>query len=280
MRTTGQCVHSRMPPEFVLPDFVMLYLNKGGKYIMDTHRCCLAEVMRGTNQMERKMHIAKYFESKPMNLQRPSRRCYVGSGSSWRPPQDEAIARYSRLLRRSITDAFTAKPIRRNYSWLDCKARQWLKQHLDDIVVVDCDKGLGDVIIPRAWVNNELQRLLADGFQKLQPEAFKARSFEARCTLELLARQAESTGTLCARQTHFMLQHVFSAAEGSFRLRVKLHKQPIAGRPIANLSHSWVTPACMFLCDVLMPMQEGLKRVVSSSYEFSREDATDSSLRF
>lgn len=268
MRTTGQCVHSRMPPEFVLPDFVMLYLNKGGKYIMDTHRCCLAEVMRGTNQMERKMHIAKYFESKHMNLQKPSRRCYVGSGSSWRPPQDEAIARYSRLLRRSITDAFTAKPIRRNYSWLDCKARQWLKQHLDDIVVVDCDKGLGDVIIPRAWVNNELQRLLADGFQKLQPEAYKARSFEARCTLEMLARQAESTGTLSARQTHFMLQHVFSAAEGSFRLRVKLHKQPIAGRPIANLSHSWVTPACMFLCDMLMPIQDGLKRVVSSSYEF------------
>ena len=55
MRTTGQCVHSRTPPEFVLPDFVMLYLNKGGKYIMDTHRCCLAEVMRGTNEMERKM---------------------------------------------------------------------------------------------------------------------------------------------------------------------------------------------------------------------------------
>ena len=266
MRTVGQSVHSRMPPEFVLPDFVMLYLNKGSKYILDRHQCSIAEVMRSLDKMEVKMHTAKFFESKPSLAQQQVTKQHIRS--EWKPPPDDQVARLNRLLRQSVLDEFVARPIKRNYTWLDCKARQWLKLHRNDLVIVDADKGLGDCIMPRDWVDTELHRLLSSGFAKLAPDVYKARSFAARCLLECVTREAAYTGVVSDKKVQFILHRIFKTGEGSFRLRVKLHKQPMTGRPIANLSYSWLAPACLFLCEVLAPIQNNLLHVVSSSFEF------------
>ena len=265
MRTVGQSVHSRMPPEFVLPDFV-LYLNKGSKYILDRHQCSIAEVMRSLDKMEVKMHTAKFFESKPSLAQQQVTKQHIRS--EWKPPPDDQVARLNRLLRQSVLDEFVARPIKRNYTWLDCKARQWLKLHRNDLVIVDADKGLGDCIMPRDWVDTELHRLLSSGFAKLAPDVYKARSFAARCLLECVTREAAYTGVVSDKKVQFILHRIFKTGEGSFRLRVKLHKQPMTGRPIANLSYSWLAPACLFLCEVLAPIQNNLLHVVSSSFEF------------
>ena len=266
MRTVGQSVHSRMPLEFVLPDFVMLYLNKGSKYILDRHQCSIAEVMRSLDKMEVKMHTAKFFESKPSLAQQQVTKQHIRS--EWKPPPDDQVARLNRLLRQSVLDEFVARPIKRNYTWLDCKARQWLKLHRNDLVIVDADKGLGDCIMPRDWVDTELHRLLSSGFAKLAPDVYKARSFAARCLLECVTREAAYTGVVSDKKVQFILHRIFKTGEGSFRLRVKLHKQPMTGRPIANLSYSWLAPACLFLCEVLAPIQNNLLHVVSSSFEF------------
>lgn len=266
MRATDECVHSRMPPEFVLPDFVKLYLNKGSKYIMDRHKCSIGEVTKSLDKLEVKMHTAKHFELKPLAARQGASKLRACSG--WKPPKDEQVARFHRLLRQTVLDEFVAKPIRRNYNWLDCKARQWLKQRKNELVIVDCDKGLGDAIIPRAWVENETKRLLSSGFAKLDPDDYKDRSFEARCALECVTRHAESVGVVTRKTAQFILQRIFTDGEGSFRLRVKLHKHPMTGRPIANLSHSWVAPACLFLREALQPIQKVLRHVVSSSSEF------------
>ena len=266
MRTVGQSVHSRMPPEFVLPDFVLLYLNKGSKYILDRHQCSIAEVMRSLDKMEVKMHTAKFFESKPSLAQQQVTKQHIRS--EWKPPPDDQVARLNRLLRQSVLDEFVARPIKRNYTWLDCKARQWLKLHRNDLVIVDADKGLGDCIMPRDWVDTELHRLLSSGFAKLAPDVYKARSFAARCLLECVTREAAYTGVVSDKKVQFILHRIFKTGEGSFRLRVKLHKQPMTGRPIANLSYSWLAPACLFLCEVLAPIQNNLLHVVSSSFEF------------
>ena len=266
MRTVGQSVHSRMPPEFVLPDFVLLYLNKGSKYILDRHQCSIAEVMRSLDKMEVKMHTAKFFESKPSLAQQQVTKQHIRS--EWKPPPDDQVARLNRLLRQSVLDEFVARPIKRNYTWLDCKARQWLKLHRNDLVIVDADKGLGDCIMPRDWVDTELHRLLSSGFAKLAPDVYKARSFAARCLLECVTREAAYTGVVSDKKVQFILHRIFKTGEGSVRLRVKLHKQPMTGRPIANLSYSWLAPACLFLCEVLAPIQNNLLHVVSSSFEF------------
>ena len=117
-------------------------------------------------------------------------------------------------------------------------------------------------------MDTELHRLLSSGFAKLAPDVYKARSFAARCLLECVTREAAYTGVVSDKKVQFILHRIFKTGEGSFRLRVKLHKQPMTGRPIANLSYSWLAPACLFLCEVLAPIQNNLLHVVSSSFEF------------
>ena len=94
-------------------------------------------------------------------------------------------ARLNRLLRQSVLDEFVPRAVKGNYTWLDCKARPWLKLHRNDLVIVDAGKGLGDCIIRREWVDTELNRLLSSGFARLAPDVYKARSFEARCLLSV-----------------------------------------------------------------------------------------------
>ena len=67
------------------------------------------------------------------------------------------------------------------------------------------------------------------------------------------------------KTVQFILHRIFKAGEGSFRLRVKLHKQPMTGRPIVNLSYNWLPP---LLCEVLAPIHNNLLHAVSSSFEF------------
>ena len=55
---------------------------------------------------------------------------------------------------------------------------------------------------------------------------------------------------------------------GSFRLRIKLHKTPIVGRPIANLSNSWLAPAAEILCSALQPVERSLPCVLAGSAAF------------
>ncbi|CAE7187942.1 NOD2 [Symbiodinium sp. CCMP2456] len=172
------------------------------------------------------------------------------------------------MLRQDIIRHFVDKPIRRNLNWIDGKAIQWLKLHRNDIVIVDCDKGLGDAIMPRTWINQELQRLLDSGFKKLTPNQCQQQSFLARSCIESIVNQAQARNVICTKQAEFIKVGLFSAKEGTFRLRVKLHKNPVVGRPIANLSNSWLTPASIFLCKMLAPIQEKLTYTVHSSYEF------------
>ena len=264
-RIAGEFIHSRMPSSFHVPGYVLLYLNKGGKFVVDKHECSLSEVIDSVTKLEERLHVAKFFENveyeRPFS-QRPATR------SSWKPPKHGDIERYGRLLRNEIIDSFTAYPRKRNTSWLDNKAVQWLKKHKNQAVVIDADKGLGDVLMPKSWVSSELKRLLDEGYQKIEAEEYRHRSFLARCALDSVVQHAQDVRIIKPREASFLRQTIFKHREGSFRLRVKLHKSPIVGRPIANMSCSWVAPACLFLCSMLRPIQDELKHTVSSSADF------------
>ena len=54
---------------------------------------------------------------------------------------------------------------------------------------------------------------------------------------------------------------------GTFRIRIKLHKDPVVGRPSLNLGKSWLAPAAAFLVETLKPAASSLSYVVQSSME-------------
>ena len=236
---------------------------------MDKRHCALQDVLIGMDQMALKLHKVKFFADRPY-LASTRKKSTIATSSVWRPPPDTEISAFLRHLRRDVVSSFVDSPLRRNYMWLDCKAIQWLKQHKSEIVIADADKGLGDVLLPRSWVSAELDRLLRTGFRRLSETEYASATFDARCTMESATRQMEACGVISTSQARFICNGLFSKREGSFRLTVKLHKCPMVGRPISNLSHSWIAPASLFLCDMLSPLQRRLPHVVSSSDEFLR----------
>jgi hypothetical protein len=63
------------------------------------------------------------------------------------------------------------------------------------------------------------------------------------------------------------LQDLGANKAGTFRIRIKLHKDPVVGRPILNLGKSWLAPAAAFLVETLKPAASSLSYVVQSSVE-------------
>ena len=122
--------------------------------------------------------------------------------------------------------------------------------------------------MPKNWVSPELKHLLDEGYQKIEAEEYRHRTFLARCALDSVVQHARDVRIINPQEASFLRQNTFQHREGSFKLREKLHKSPFVGRPIANMSCSWVAPACLFLCSMLRPVQDELKHTVSSSADF------------
>ena len=193
---------------------------------MDQWQCSLSHVIGSVSRLEDRLHLAKVFDksSSPYREQiRPAVR------STWLPPKSADVERYGRLLKRDLIKAFVPQECKRNKSWLDNKAVQWLKQHKHQTAVIDADKGLGDVLMPRSWVVAELTRLLDEGHQKLEAEECRRQSFQARCTLESLAARAHGDAIIKQREAMFITQNLYTAREGSFRLRGKAPQKSRCG---------------------------------------------------
>ena len=71
--------------------------------------------------------------------------------STWVPPENEAVCRFVRRVKRTLCARYVDRQ-----TWLDTKARQWLKKHRRSMIIVDADKGLCDVMMPRQWVEDEM----------------------------------------------------------------------------------------------------------------------------
>ena len=157
----------------------------------------LAEVIHSVTKLENRLHAAKFFDKAPSASNPAVRR--PATRSTGRPPRSDDVERLGRLLKREIVDHFVVRPWRPNTSWLDNKAAQWLKLHKHETVVIDADKNLGDVLLPKSWVTSELRRLLDEGYQKLEADEYRRASFSARSARTLWLNMP---------RTHFASSHV------------------------------------------------------------------------
>lgn len=106
----------------------------------------------------RQLLLRKMF---PADAAKRVSRCRVSS--TWQPAGDGRIDAFIRFLRDDLAE-FEASNIRSNLTWLDRKAQMWLKQHRDTVCVIDCDKGLGEAIVLRSWVNEQVALQLSHEF--------------------------------------------------------------------------------------------------------------------
>ena len=83
--------------------------------------------------------------------------------------------------------------------------------------------------------------------------------------MRLLLDKAAAECTLHPRTLSFLGGSLGKPTAGRFRIRLKIHKNPPAPRPIANLGSAWIQPFAIWLCEVLAPIQDRCAYVTFSS---------------
>ena len=260
-------VHILTSPDFEIPTYVLAYLSKGGKFVADRCASSAAKVLTSVSALERSLNTAVFFDRHALE---PTffRRCRLRTAS--KPKEDPIISAYGRLLREELS-SYSPRELVKNEDFIDKAARKWLWQHRREISVVDCDKNLGDAIVPKHWVRQECLRLLEEASYKVSRADFLDSSANLKFLLDSFLQQSVLAGSISTRLAAFIRRDFGSNNVGSFRLRVKLHKSPVVGRPIMNLSKAWFSPLSVFLTEALAPMLHRQLHVIQSSQDLVKQ---------
>ena len=191
-----------------------------------------------------------------------SSKCRVRS--KWVPPGHPDIDAYIRLLSRELSE-YDVPVCPSNMSWLDRKAQAWLRKHAAVVSVVDCDKGLGDALVPRSWVLEQVNRQLSQGYVQVEQGDFLTAQTRLKQQADCLVQWFGFRGVCSEHVRKFLLSAIGVRSAGVFRVLVKVHKTPVSSRPICNLRHVWFTPFSTFLCEQLGPLLSGLFSVINST---------------
>lgn len=248
-----------VPEDFLaIPKFVLLHVAKGGKFV-PTHKPTSAkQVMTGLADLKRQLLLCQFF-AEPRGA---VSKCRLKS--AWMPPGDVGVESYVRVLSRELA-SFEPKPFRANQSFLDRKARSWLKQHASSVLVIDCDKGLGDAIVLRSWLLAQVELQLRQGYVQITQEQRDAKLVELKYNADALVQFFVASGVLTFAEQKFLLSRFAQSSAGVFRVLAKVHKQPTASRPICNLRACWFLPFTVFLVEHLGPLVGRLETVIVST---------------
>ena len=170
---------------------------------------------------------------------------------------------YINLARQSLTQ-YAPKMFKPSLSYFDRCALKWIKDHSNTIVVLDCDKGLGDALLSKTWVQNKAMSLINDVC--IRSHTTDLDIWRAQCMVQDVVLHHKSASHISSSVSSFLLERIGSRRVGSFRIRPKIHKIELDARPIFNFSSSWIQPIAVFLCDVLEPIQKSCQHVVVNSY--------------
>ena len=220
-----------MVPTHILeiPQYVLLHVSKGGKFIPTGRRTTSQALSSHLPTFHRQLLLRKVF---PADTTKRVSRCRVSS--SWQPAGDFHIDAFIRLLRDDLAE-FEASDVHSNLGWMDRKAQIWLKQHRDTVCVIDCDKGLGEAIVLRSWVNEQVALRLSHGYVQLNPAELLVKMNGCKQRADVLVQFFRSSGVLSLPQARFLLSKLNSSSAGCFRILAKVHKHPVASRPACGL---------------------------------------------
>ena len=258
-------VHNLVPEDVLsVPKFVLLHIAKSGKFVPTRKASTVKDVLTGVAGLKRQLLFCKAFS----NGSAPASKCRLKS--TWEPPRNEGVDAFIRLVSQELTQ-FEPKTFRSNQSWFDRKAKQWLRQHADLVAVADCDKGLGDCLVLRSWLAQQVGLQLAQGYVQLDPLKLQKKTAALKFGADAMVQFFASSGILSNAEKAFLLSKFHENSVGVFRILVKAHKQPVSSRPICNLRGSWFEPFSIFLVERLSPLVAHLDSVIVSTDQLLKQ---------
>jgi hypothetical protein len=175
---------------------------------------------------------------------------------------------YAKLTTHAITEAFNALPsplpLERNIRGQAIRElRRTVRQ--GEVRIQLADKNGGVVAVSRAWYANEAMRQLNDSSAYQHVDASRAKSHIA----ELMGKLKALSQKLSANDRDFIFKSANSEQMPYFYLLLKMHKQPIVGRPIVSWFGYKLAPASAWLDSLLQPLLRLESSVIASSGQFS-----------
>ena len=190
--------------------------------------------------------------------------------SAWQPPDppSHSLRMYAKLATHAITEAFNALPsplpLERNIRGQAIRElRRTVRQ--GEVRIQLADKNGGVVAVSSAWYANEAMRQLNDSSAYQHVDASRAKSHIA----ELMGKLKALSQKLSANDRDFIFKSANSEQMPYFYLLLKMHKQPIVGRPIVSWFGYKLAPASAWLDSLLQPLLRLESSVIASSGQFS-----------
>ena len=191
--------------------------------------------------------------------------------SSWRPPRHQPTDRQFRLAAEEFyrrSDAHADRPVRGDF--LTRHAERWLREQ-PELAVADTDKNLGDIIISRQLLMALTQHQLDRGFSPVSSAEARRILDNTGAATEQLAVRSANADIIKSKQMEYLVRGSKQLNTGKFRIRVKLHKTPIAGRALCNVKNCTAEHISTFLHETLQPHTRRFSSVLHSSEQLTAE---------
>ena len=181
---------------------------------------------------------------------------YVKTG--WNPPQEDPdLEENLHKIRQELLENFNQNPPRwtNNLTFEEQSGLRELKEN-PTVRVLATDKNLGPALVSTEWVEQETLKHLNDtkSYEKVMKDDWTLRRQKVIETREKLVNSYSSfLPPNPLKFLHSLDDSPRSVDPAKFYIIPKIHKSPIAGRPIAA-SHSYITrPISIFVDELVKP---------------------------
>lgn len=247
-----------------LSDNQTLVLSLGLNFIFSPKNSTDSDILSSFNTYARHIRIAKLF-SHPLTYSSSEFR--VKSNSFVPPPAGKHLEAYLDNVLCKLKEKMLEIPYQ-HYS-VPLGLLNTINSLADnvDIIIKQADKNLGVCVVDRNWyIKEALRQLLDQSTYRRITRTPTSESFFADLK-EILRKHNKLNST----ETKFLLQSELKPLKLSvFYMLIKMHKDPISGRPIVSCLGSPTEFASRYINKTLQHVMKNIRSYISDSYALSQ----------
>ena len=224
-------------------------------------------------QFERGLRILCFFadqlDSDDDEVDQYNPRMYIPS--NWYPPQHTfpfIVQHRLDMFRSRLLRLFKRRRSHNNLLSYQRRALQWLRTQ-DDFVIASCDKNLGPCILEKSQYIARVRGLLSNRDAYLRLSEAEAQLQVGNLRLALHDWLDDYKRDLPKNEASFLFRHFKNCQQpfGAFYILLKVHKTPIAERPVVSFSGSLLHALATWCDNKLQPLAQAQRSYIKSSEE-------------